>query len=212
MGSIFNTNNIVSSDYNIFNNNNSTNYSKIANIAKIYKPDYSGEEQEAWLVSNSVWTQISGVGIEPVKLNMYKGKLLDITLMIGKTIANYTGEEDCLLYCSSNSVPYNKIYKIHNTTYVCYLNTQLYIRADKVAEFDDNITWDDSYASKLYYNIEIKFNGNILAWYSQSTSPIPWVHATTNNNGTKYILVEFNPQVRSSNYRNDGFVGLEVYI
>lgn len=44
---------------NLSNYKYSSNYDILDSIQKIYKPNFNGEEQEAWKVKNGVWTQIT---------------------------------------------------------------------------------------------------------------------------------------------------------
>jgi hypothetical protein len=56
---------------NLSNYKYSSNYDILDSIQKIYKPNFKGEEQEAWKVKNGVWTQITNSNIQ----NKFKNSL-----------------------------------------------------------------------------------------------------------------------------------------
>ena len=176
----------------------SSSYSDINSIIKIYKPDYSGEEQEAWKVSNGVWTLIGNSG-ENSQVDTFKGRLLKI-----RTITNTNSVDDTYELFGVNIF----VTDIGNRQYF-YLNsgggsgTILYIKADIIAGFDDTHTWDNTYVSELLNNIKIE---TPLLLYNVGV-------ANTLNN-IKYIsfYVRHYVGTTSSSYYSVGYVPIEVYV
>ena len=202
---------MVSSETGIATNPDSSTYNKAYQISKVYKPDYSGEEQEAWLVSGSIWTLVGGG--QQDETSTFKGVLLNIT-----PSTTIDGTQDCVWIIYNNSYPYKRKYIIGSTSYVYfssnYCNSQnLYIKADLIAGFDDTHTWDNAYTSELFKNVKI-VAPSLFYYDSASNSEIsylPFISGTIANN-VKYISIRFCEQCKNSSYASDGLVPIEVYV
>ena len=156
-------------------NCNNLTYSKLYCINKIYKPDYSGEEQEAWIVVNGVWTNVSN-NTNNSSISSFKNTVLLPSPIINKqfdsviimpynyvsnisrsttnTIENYTIDVN-----NSDFILSSSNFDDHYVYYSGYSNFALGIRASIIPGYDSTVTFTHEYANELMKHVRIEGYG-----------------------------------------------------